>query len=103
MWVFLNDSFLSIVVDRSDERRLLVRARFSGDIQSLFPAARVEHTPHGDYPFRASLDREEVIVAVSDRLRTLKYDNFKASVDDDERHKSYFDVWAAMRRRKGGG
>lgn len=100
MWVFLNDSFLSIVVDRTDEQRLLVRGRFAGDIQSLFPGAQVQHTPQGDYPFRASLARDEVIAAISERLRTLKYDNFKASVDDDDRHKSYFEVWSAMRRRK---
>lgn len=99
MWIFLNDSFLSIVAYRGDEKRLLVRARFPGDILTLFPNAKVDHLPHADYPFHASLPREDVIAAITARLRTIKYNNFKSSVEDHQRHASYFDVWAAMRRR----
>jgi hypothetical protein len=100
MWIFLNDAFLSIVAHRDDERRLLVRARFAGDITAVFPGAQVEHSPHADYPFRATLLREDVIAVVAERLRAMRYDNFKASVGDEHRHASYLDVWAAMRRHQ---
>jgi hypothetical protein len=41
MWVFLNDSFLSIVAHRTEPGVLLVRARTAGDIEAVFPQAHV--------------------------------------------------------------
>jgi hypothetical protein len=41
MWIFLNDSFLSIVANRELAGVLLVRARKEGDIEAVFPDATV--------------------------------------------------------------
>ena len=39
MWIFQNDSFLSIVAHRDKPGMLLVRARKAGDIEAVFPEA----------------------------------------------------------------
>lgn len=43
MWVFMSDSFLSIVADSTVSKSdcLLVRARREGDIERVFPEAKV--------------------------------------------------------------
>ena len=98
MWVFLNDSFLSIVAHRHQPNALLVRARVAGDIERAFPGATVTNTPEADYPFRATLPR----AVVGERLATLAgdlgYTNFKNSVREPDRHDAYFDTWATMRQ-----
>lgn len=42
MWVFLNNSFLSIVADKENANRILVRARKKGDIQAAFKGLGVK-------------------------------------------------------------
>jgi len=46
MWIFLSDSFLSIV-DKDDPSgaTLLVRARVAGDIERVFPGVAVATMP----------------------------------------------------------
>lgn len=41
MWICLKNSFLSVVADRENKERLLVRARRTGQIERVFPAAKV--------------------------------------------------------------
>ena len=101
MWVFLNNAFLSIVDKDGDGTTLLVRARKAGDIQRVFPAARVEITPRNDYRFRAQVDREHVALALAEAIRQITYSNFKGSVTEHDRHESYMDVWQAMYRFQG--
>ncbi len=36
MWIFLNNSFLSIVENRDNKEELLVRSRIKGDIYKKF-------------------------------------------------------------------
>jgi hypothetical protein len=36
--------------------------------------------------------------ALVSRLSSIKYDNFKNSVAEDDRHDAYADCWLAMRR-----
>ncbi len=43
MWVFLNNSFLSIVENRNNKEELLVRSRIKGDIEKVY--LRYELTP----------------------------------------------------------
>jgi len=103
MWVFLNDSFLSIVEDRSKlDDRLLVRARFEGDIERAFPRARVSRTPEADYPYRASLPRKVVARRLAEAVEKIDYPSFKDSIPDavatGRREAAYFRVWADMQR-----
>jgi hypothetical protein len=98
MWIFLNDSFLSIVQKPGDTDVLTVRARVRGDIEAVFPDAKVVEGEGTDYRFRAKLPREVVANALAERVMQLSYGNFKSSVDDDERHDAYMDVWDVMYR-----
>lgn len=98
MWICLNDSFLSIVATPEDPDTLLVRARFQGDIEAVFPGADVIHVPKRDYAFRAYLHRETVTTAIANRVHNIDYGNFKDSVPSRERHDVYLDLWSVMRR-----
>lgn len=98
MWLYLNDAFLSMVSDRNDPDRLLVRARRKGDIEAVFPDAAVDHTPTHDYPYRARVERHEVAASIADRLAAIDYPNFKDSVRDPYRHAVYAQAWADSMR-----
>ena len=98
MWVFLNDSFLSIVAHQDKPGVLLVRARKAGDIKAVFPDAKTWVDEHADYPHRAEVPAENVAEAVAARVRAIGYPNFKDSVQKGRRHDAYMDVWSVMRR-----
>lgn len=97
MWLFLSDSFLSIV-DKGDKsgKTLLVRARKKGDIERVFPTATVIEGGGTDYQFRARIDREEVALRVAESVRNVSYPNFKSSVIERDRHDAYMGVWGEM-------
>ena len=95
MWIYLNNSFLSIVENNQDSSKLHIRARKEGDIESVFPAADVLATPHGDYKFRTDISRGEVAGAIANNINSIDYTNFKNSVDDFKRHDVYMDLWSA--------
>jgi hypothetical protein len=96
MWIFLRESFLSIVAHRDDPECLLVRARKRGDIQRVFPDAVETHTPRADYCYRAKVPRAKVAAALAEHAQSINYDNFKAAVPDQTRHDAYFTCWSAM-------
>lgn len=96
MWMFLNDCFLSIVSKECARDELLVRARRKGDIEKIFPQARVQRTPQGDYLFRAVVPRRAVREALDGEVSRITYDNFKASVTDRPLHDAYLRVWHVM-------
>ena len=98
MWVFLNDSFLSIVAHRDDPDALLVRARRPGDIEQVFPEALVSETPAADYRFRTTLPRGAVADTLAAAVARIDYPNFKASVAEPDRHDAYLGCWGILRR-----
>jgi hypothetical protein len=98
MWVFLNDSFLSIVAHQDKPGVLLVRARKAGDIKAVFPDAKTWVDEHADYPHRAEVPAENVAEAVAARVRAIGYPNFKDSVRERGRHGAYMRVWDVMWR-----
>jgi len=97
MWLFTNRSFLSVVADRDNPDRLLVRARRSGDIEAVFASAKVLMTPHADYRYRALIRRQIVADAMAQCVESIEYPNFKDSVSDQLLHASYLAVWRVMR------
>lgn len=99
MWIFLSNSFLS-VVDKGDPSgaTLLVRARRRNDIEAVFPDAAVVENAGTDYQFRARIDREQVALAMAEQVRGIQYGNFKATVHDENRHDAYREAWSAMMR-----
>lgn len=97
MWIFLNDAFLSVVLDtHSVEGDLLVRARRREDIERTFPAAKIQRTPSRDYGWRTTLPRQIVAAAIASAVSTIDYGNFKESVQEGDRHDAYMRVWSTM-------
>ena len=98
MWICLNKAFLSIVTPGSDpaSKQLLVRARRPGDIESVFPGAKVEKRPERDYLFRALLDRHVVAAAIAAEVSGIGYDNFKNSVKNNRLHDAFARIWSVM-------
>jgi len=72
MWIFLPNAFLSIV-EKGDPtgKTLLVRGRVLGDIERVFPKAKIEVDAGTDYRFRARLPREEVVNVIANSVRNI--------------------------------
>lgn len=98
MWIFLSDAMLSIVQKPGDAEAgtLTVRGRVKGDIERVFPDAKVVEGAGTDYRFRASIPREQVAKAMHDQVMALDYSNFKGAVKDRARHDAYLRCWSAM-------
>ena len=98
MWVFLSDAMLSIVEKPGDAKAstLTVRARVAGDIEWVFPDAKVIEGGGTDYRFRAAIPREQVAKAMFDQVMAVDYSNFKSTVKDHRRHDAYLGVWREM-------
>ena len=96
MWIFTQDSFLSVSEHDIDTRLLQVAGRMRGDIEKVFPEADVIETVDGDYRFKTTLPRERVAQAISLRIGKIKYPSFHTTVDDADRKSAYINVWGAM-------
>ena len=82
MWLSLNDAFLSFVSKDCARDEVLVRARRKGDIEKIFPKAKVTRYTKSDYLYRAAVKRDEVKKALAGEVDRVTYDNFKSSVAD---------------------
>jgi hypothetical protein len=98
MWIFTSKSFISVVQKPGDTDLLTVRARLKGDIEAVFPGAKVEVNKGTDYKYRAKVPCEVVAMAMHDQVMALAYSNFKNTVKNEKRHSAYMDVWSAMYR-----
>lgn len=100
MWIFMSDSFLSIVANEKKPELLVVRARAAGDLERAFPGRKVKvtKTPHRDYMYRTELPRQVVANSISSSVMGITATNFKNSVKDDARHTAYLNVWTSMMR-----
>lgn len=96
MWIMLSDCFFSIVHKDCAPDELLVRARRPGDIEKLFPKAKVERDDLADYLFRARVGRDQIALAIAREIGRINYANFKNSVKDDKLHDAYSLCWVAM-------
>ncbi len=109
MWIFTQHGYLSIVqhFDPKPGAELLVRARcrrhLAACLQQVVSMAEAEamiqHTPEGDYPWRALTSRELVQRLAAGAVEALDYPNFKGRCastwgpDSDVLH----EVWSATR------
>ena len=87
MWIMFSDCFLSIVSKDCQPDELLVRARREGDIERVFPDAKVRKDTKVDYLFRALVPRMEIALKIGERIDDINYPNFKDSVTDDALHR----------------
>ena len=100
MWVFLNNSFLSIVENRNNKEELLVRSRVRGDIDKIFPDSNIFEMENSDYKYRSYIKKIEVSEKIREIVTNINYENFKNSISksEDQRHSSYLNVWNEMRK-----
>jgi hypothetical protein len=97
MWIFISDAFFSIVEDGQQANKLLVRARFKGHIERVFPQAKVSETPESDYRYRTSLPRMVVTEAIAHKVAEIDYGNFKDSIKfSNPLHEAAGQVWNVM-------
>jgi hypothetical protein len=62
MWLVTKDGFYSVVQDRGDPDRLVVRGRWKKHLKvlkDLLPGSRILVTPEADYPYRMFVSRED--------------------------------------------
>ena len=102
MWVFLNNSFLSIVENRNNKNELLVRSRTKGDIETVFPDCEVFEMGKSDYKYRAYIKKTNVSNRLKKLVENINYDNFKNSISSNQsdRHDSYLNVWSELRKKQ---
>lgn len=94
MLLCCNDGFLSVVADKNDPTRLLVRARRKRDLVNIC-GNDMEVIDGGgtDYRWRTFLDRKTFSALVAARIETIDYWNFENSVKDHDLHGMYDDFW----------
>ncbi len=81
MWLFTQKGFLSIVRHTDKPNILIVRSRFRGHIEKIFPNAHVIEDGSRDYRFRVELPSKTVAKVIGEMVSRIKYDNFKACLD----------------------
>jgi hypothetical protein len=104
VWLFTTVGFFSIVLDRDVPRRLVVRARIEGDLESL----RDLHLPEltktvklaaRDYRYRAWCSHAAFARAAGRIARAISYSNFKSEIARTQgaaREALYAEVWSLM-------
>ena len=95
-YVDTNEQLVSVYSERQKQNNgLLVRARVEGDIENVFPKARVKADIGTDYKYRAFIPKWVVSEAIKKSIENIDYDNFKNSVplDDTARHDAYLQIW----------
>lgn len=107
MWLFLNDSFVSIVEHRDDPDTLLVRGRFRGDAARFLglPQHHEVELATADYRWRVITSRATVEKALLRAVRRARYPNFKDSIRTAWRKAIALRVWsilAAAQAERGG-
>jgi hypothetical protein len=118
MWIFLNNSFISIVeyqpVEEDVRNHLLVRARAEGDLESFLLGASTEKAKDwitdcsvftdnaADYHYRLIAPKWLVAECLATHVTNIDYPNFKNSVSNARRRDNYMDVWRTMYSAYGG-
>ena len=103
MWLFTHKGFLSIVRHTNKPNILIVRSRFRGHIEKMFPSARVLEDANRDYRFRVELPIREVSKVIARLVSEINYDNFKNSLDffDEGYLSCCLDVYNSVARNSG--
>ncbi len=96
MWITTTKGFFSIVKYDGDTSHFVVRSRVAGDIEAMWPNARVHHLPERDYRYRARIPRWDVIEAMEEAIQAIDYSNFKCAVEDKRRLPYYLWCWSVM-------
>ena len=100
MWIFLPDSFVSIVAHAHQPKHLLVRARRKSDLVAFVQTEQgIAHTPASDYAWRIALPRRTVVGLIASRLVKMESHNFKQAMTDSALADLARFVWTIMMHR----
>jgi len=95
MWICFNNGFVSVVADKDNPARLLVRARRRRDLLNVCGEdAELIKDAGTDYRWRTFVDRNAFSALVAARIGNIGYTNFKNSVKDHDLHEMYMDFWS---------
>ena len=98
MWLCFNDGFLSVVSDKDDPARLMVRARRKQVLLNVCGNdVEVIENAGSDYRWRTFVDRKAFSALVAARIDKIGYTNFKNSVADGDLHQLYMEFWELHR------
>lgn len=99
--MFSRKGFISVVAWKGRPGCFLVRGRYRGHLEALFPSCKVEETGKNqvrDYRFRTVVNREELCKVIIRRVvDDLDYPNFKASVPAGRYKSRLENIWRGMR------
>jgi len=105
MWLFTTDGFYSVVQDKDDPDRVVVRARTAEDMARFAMAVGYpgewKHTPKADYAYRLIVARDLFIQWTAEQAAKIDYPNFKDAVQQRQgvgRAFVYSGVWDTVRR-----
>lgn len=99
MWICFNNAFVSVVADKNEPGKLMVRARQRAHLVAVFGKGRkVVETKNADYRWRVLATRSEVAALVAKSVTDIGYTNFKNSVTDDPLHDMYALWWSDHHR-----
>jgi hypothetical protein len=98
MVIFLKSACLSIVRDRHETNRFMVRAPLHGDIERVFPGAVVLARPDTRFRYRAFVPYHEVARRLGETVAEIDYETFHPSVTDPTRRAAYEQVAQAIRQ-----
>ena len=109
MWIFCKLGFFSAVQHRDKPDTLLIRGRFSGDLERLLSSLSAEDrelcspattTPNADYRYRMEIPKCVFAKAIKEIAEEINYDNFKDSVHEGNRSPrdlAYMGCWSELR------
>lgn len=93
MWIFLNSGFISVVQDRRDSEKLVIRSRRPEVLMRLFPKEKILLNREADYRYRVFVRRAQLGAALCREIIALDYPNFKDSIQDSETRAFYHGIW----------
>lgn len=89
MWIFLNSGFISVVQDRRDSEKLVIRARRPEVLMKLFPNEKILLIREADYRYRVFVRRAQLGAVLCREIIGIDYLNFKDSVRDSQTRDFY--------------
>lgn len=97
MWIITNKGIVSVVQDRDDKDRLLVRSRNKAFLQeAVGPDFEVKEDQTADYPYRLFMGRMEFMDVLLGQVDRINYPNFKNSVQDRVYQGLLSKVWSIL-------
>ena len=106
MWLITQHGFYSLVRDRENASRFIVRSRSLKDMENLKHLAgidaEVRSTPEREYPYRMLVEEREMPRVMNSLANTIDYPNFSSRIatriDQACRSLLYAEVFASLRR-----